>query len=130
MTLFKNGFFKEELLKIAKSEKLEDIVEVRDFNLKLNDVDIGEISSKCKLKQAQVARAFDIIYLSSLNLNNDMHITAFHGYLRRKLEKSTRKQLFKKIKRKYVEFLGDVEEIDYSQFQPTPQDRKYKIFNF
>lgn len=98
--------------------------ELRTFPTKFTKELLEKISNKNKITTKQANRLLDIVYLMAIDQDDDMQLTAYKGYLRRKLEDGAMKQLFKKVNKKFIEFFGEIEEIDYSQFNPAPQDSK------
>lgn len=124
VTAYKKGFFNEELKEAANGKKISSMEGVRSFPQKVNLSLAKEISQKCKITVSQAKRIFDLVYLISLNEKDDMHMTAYKGYMRRKLEKNASRQFLQATSTKHIEFYGEVEEVDYSQFNPAPQDCK------
>jgi hypothetical protein len=125
LLVIQSNYFEDwkDLFKKKLEKSSEVSIQSKKFTMEL----LAQISPALKIRKKQVSRVFDLLLLLTINLTDHMMMTAYKGYLRRKTEKLSTAAFLTEIKKKHIEFMGEVEEIDYNQFKPSQQDRKLSL---
>lgn len=95
---------------------LKDARAIFDHSRKLNKDILETLNKTTKIRKAQISRVFDMILLASIDQNDSFAMSAYEGFLRKKIERLNSQSLITKVKEKYIEYEGKVVHIDYSQF--------------
>lgn len=110
--------FKEKL-----AEPLKDPKSIFDHSRKLNKESLESLNKSTKIRKAQISRIFDIILLASIDSADSTAVSAYEGFLRKKIERLNSQILFSRVKEKYIEHEGLVIPINYTNFAPNNPER-------
>lgn len=111
--------FKEKL-----DYPLKDAKTIFDYSRKLNKDNLLVLNKHTKIRKAQISRIFDIILMSSVDHSDSSAVSAYEGFLRKKLERLNSQILFSRVKEKYIEHEGVVIPINYASFAPNNPERR------
>lgn len=81
-----------------------------------------ETSQKLKLTPAQASRVFDTLLLYLIDDKDQSMMTLYKGYYRRKLTEINAKKLIKKQVKKYIEFEGQILDVNPEELQSMPDE--------
>lgn len=108
----------------ALNHPIADAKTIFDFSRKLNKDNLQTLNKSSKLRKAQISRVFDIILLASINSEDSIAVSAYNGFLRKKIERLNSQILFSRVKEKYIEHEGVVVPIHYPSFAPNNPERR------
>lgn len=110
--------FKERI-----ANPLTDAKTIFDYSRKLNKENLQTLNKGTKIRKAQISRVFDIVLLASINTDDSTAVSAYEGFLRKKIERLNSQILFSRVKEKYIEHEGAVVPINYASFAPNNPER-------
>lgn len=95
---------------------LKDAKTIFDHSRKLSKDVLEHLNKSTKIRKAQISRVFDMILLASVDQSDSYALSAYEGFLRKKIERLNSQSLITRVKEKYIEYEGKVVPIEYSQF--------------
>lgn len=125
--LIKSNLFKIE--GDAKARSLNDQAKAQQLISQFSVEKVLETSEKLKLTPAQASRIFDTLLLYLIDDKDQNMMTLYKGYYRRKLTEINAKKLIKKQVKKYIEFEGQLMDVNPEEMQSMPDEMcKYLSF--
>ena len=114
--------FREKII-----DPISDAKAIFEYSRKLNKDNLEILNKSTKLRKAQISRIFDIILLASIDQSTPVSLSAYEGFLRKKIERLNSQVLFTKVREKYIEHEGVEVPVNYASFAPNNPERKLVI---